>query len=39
MDEADYGYIADFIGNHWALFLAFMGEFNVDELRCEDLVR
>lgn len=39
MDELEYGHIADFIGENWAQFLDFMILRNVDELRCEDLLR
>jgi hypothetical protein len=40
MDDTEYGYVADFLENHWASFLVFMeAKFGTDELRCEDIVR
>lgn len=39
MDDFEHGLVADFINNHWHLFLGFMAGHGYDELRCEDLVR
>lgn len=36
MDAFDYAMLSDFIGENWAMFLAFMEDRGIDEPACEE---
>lgn len=38
MEEYEYGYLSDFIGENWVNFVKFMEERDTDKAECEELV-
>lgn len=37
LEQFDYSVISDFIGQHWASFVSFCEERDMDEAACDDL--
>ena len=39
MGDFKYGVLADFLGEHWALFVGFADQHGVSEDECEALIK
>ncbi len=39
MGDFKYGVLADFLGEHWALFVGFAKHYGVGEDECEALIK